>query len=120
MIFARAEDTLYVYKHELYWGGCAGGRCATSVFSRIGEEVLPKKDAFAQDSPMEFCALETPRHISAVDGKLPRIVQFSSVVIRSKLVYCILILSRRIITSAATGRIMQKASARGNREFCEN
>ncbi|KYN36982.1 hypothetical protein ALC56_08773 [Trachymyrmex septentrionalis] len=89
-------------------------------FSRIGEEVLPKKDAFAQDSPMEFCALETPRHISVVDGKLSRIVQFRSVVIRSKLVYCILILSHRIITSAATGRIMQKASARGNRKFCEN
>lgn len=83
MLFDQAQDA---YKHvrDCIRGGCAGKPvCATRVFSRIGEEVLPKKDAFAQDSPMEFCALEAPRHISTVDGKLPRIVQFSSVVIRS-------------------------------------
>lgn len=73
-----------VYKHVcIGWDGCAGNRCVTRVFSRIGEEVLPKKDAFAQDSPMEFCALEAPDIYPPVDGKLLRIVQFSSVVIRS-------------------------------------
>lgn len=83
MIFDRAQDTSIQAYAIVLGGGCAGSRCATLDFSRIGEEVLPKKDAFAQDSPMEFCALEAPDIYPRWIGKLSRIVQFSSVVIRS-------------------------------------
>lgn len=89
------------------------------VFSRNDEEVLPKKDAFAQDSPREFCALDAPDIYPSWMANYPGL--FSRHPIRRRKLESVYQTRfyRRITTSllSATGRRMQNAYAQGSREF---
>lgn len=83
MIFDRAQDTNIQAHMQLYWGWvCGKPVCNARLFANWRRSPA-EEGCVCAGLADGILRPGSPRHISAVDGKLPRIVQFSSVVIRS-------------------------------------